>query len=219
MPVHHRLVWIEGDFGWCLCVRGDELQRSFEEDFAGVDGVGGTGLGASSPGPGRHRRRLVAPVPVHGGQDVVGQGVEVDPRQVRRPLRRLAVLLQDPEEDVTDHPNIRNATPGGQRGMGTRSRLGEEQQLLFIQPDGVHQGKDLLTETGNSGFGLPSGAESDLGFLPRLWFLQYPAAGSAGAVPTLPVTALPQAGKNYLAKKTFHLVQLIFQTCTFDSKN
>lgn len=150
VPAHHGLVWIEGDSGRCLCVGGDKLQGSFEEDLAGVNGVGGAGLGAGGPGPSRHCRRLVAPVPVHSDQDVIGQGVEMDPCQVWGPLRCPAVLLQDPEEDVTDHPHIRNAAPGGQGGVGTRGSLGEEQQLLLIQPDGVHQGKDLLTGTGNS---------------------------------------------------------------------
>lgn len=172
VPLHHGLVRIEGDFGRCLRVGGDELQGSFEEDLAGVDGVGGAGLGAGSPGPGCHCCRLVAPVAVHGDQDVVGQRVEVDPGQVRGPLRRLAVLLQDPEEDVADHPHVGNAAPGGQGGVGTRGRLGEEQQLLLVQPDGVHQGKDLLTETGTAR--LPSGAESHLGVLPRLGFCSTP---------------------------------------------
>lgn len=86
--------------------------------------------------------------------------MEVDTCEIRGPVCGLPVLLQDPEEDVADYAHIGDAVPGSKGGVGTRGRLREEEQLLLVQPDGVYEGKDLLTGTRV----LPSETDRTSGF-------------------------------------------------------
>lgn len=89
-----------------------KLQRGFELHFTHVHRLQATGLAAGHAGSGHDGRRLVAPVPVYRGQDVVGQRVEVNASQVG--LRQgvaATVLLQDPQEDVADPSRVWDALP------------------------------------------------------------------------------------------------------------
>lgn len=218
VPMHHWLIWIYRDFGRCLYLGGHKLHRSFKKDFGGVDGFGGAGLSPRCSSSSSHSSSLVAPVPIHSDKDVVGQGVEVDPCEIRGPLRGLPVLLQDPEEDVADNTHIRNAAPGSEGGVRTRGSLCEEQQLLFIQPNGVHQGKDLLTEIQKQQFFLRRDNQTLALSLQGVVFNSTPSLALSPVCPAerstlcpgeMQATTTAQAApvtmcKNDLAKETFH---------------
>lgn len=147
MPLRHWLVGVYYDPRARLRMGSCELAGCPQGHSAGVYGFCCAGLRPGHAGSRGHGGQLVGPVSVHSCQDVVDQRVEMDPGEVRGSAFTPPMFLQDPEEDVTDHAHVGDAIPGRERGVGSRCRLAEEQQLLLVQPQGRHRRKDLLTET------------------------------------------------------------------------
>lgn len=146
VPRGHGLRGVQDQLLTRLAVRTVELQGGFEFHFIDINGLEATGLTAGDPSSGHHGRCLVPPVTLHRCQDVISQRVEVNASEVgfRRGVPS-AVLFQDPEEDVTHLAHVGKAFPSSQFRMRPLARLGEEEQLLFIQPDGSDNGNNLLT--------------------------------------------------------------------------